>query len=285
MAIPARNELGCWRLNALISHGATDVINDASIVRGQASPEMWSQIMSGYKPSTPKVPFVYEKFVNQLKGSGINVIRDGGQVHIMALTDRDIDVLAGNREIKNSETVDWRSGLVPKQGGLFDEKLTGGHNGRRWSFIRLHEPMPNPVMEEPIRRVLGLTRNEFNDVIAGKRELAGNSGPSAVASALKKIDLNKEIARAREEIKSGKRTLRGPGGSPSWLSQGCQTSGHPPRGLGDLPKLPYFHRRFVRSPQWGRRKCHWWLTRTISTRNCWTPTGSYRIWRHKLATT
>jgi DNA-directed RNA polymerase subunit beta len=200
--------IGMLELNALMSHGATDVIRDASLIRGQASPEYWAQFMSGFKPPTPKVPFVYEKFVNQLKSSGINVLRDGGQVHIMALRDKDIDELAGDREIQNAETVDWRAGLQPKKGGLFDEKLTGGHAGRRWSFIRLHEPMPNPVMEEPIRRVLGLTKKKMEDVIAGKDSFGKGTGPKAIHDALKSINLDKELEQARADIKSGKRTAR-----------------------------------------------------------------------------
>lgn len=200
--------IGMLELNALISHGATEVVRDVSQVRGQASPEYWSQFMSGFKPPTPKIPHVHEKYVNQLRGSGINVVRDGNLVHIMALRDKDIDELAGDREIKNAETVDWRTGLKPKKGGLFDEGLTGGHNGKRWSFIRLHEPMPNPVMEEPIRRILGLTQAKFDDVVAGKAQFGQGTGTRAIAAALDQIDLPREIARAREDIKSGKRTAR-----------------------------------------------------------------------------
>lgn len=200
--------IGMLELNSLLSHGATEVVRDASLVRGQASPEYWSQFMSGFKPPTPKIPFVYEKFVSQLKSSGINVVRDGGQVHIMAMRDQDIDELAGDREIRNADTVDWRAGLKPKKGGLFDQELTGGHNGRRWSFIRLHEPLPNPVMEEPIRRILGLTKTRMDNIISGKEQFGRGTGPKAIAEALDAIDLKKELAQAREDIKSGKRTAR-----------------------------------------------------------------------------
>jgi DNA-directed RNA polymerase subunit beta len=212
--VPARGgeggskRLGMLETNSLLSHGATDVIRDASLVRGQASPQYWAQFMSGNKPPTPEVPFVYKKFVNELKASGINVVRDGSAVHIMALTDSDIGELAGNREIQNTETVDWRAGLKPKKGGLFDEALTGGHNGTRWSYIPLHEPLPNPVMEEPIRRVLGITKRQLSEVISGKTALGGHRGPKAVQRALDRIDLKKEIERARAEIKSSKRTQR-----------------------------------------------------------------------------
>jgi len=204
--------VGMLETNALLSHGATSVVRDGSIIRGQANPDYWAQYMSGFKPPTPEVPHVYRKFVNSLKASGINVVRNGDKVHIMALTDKDVDELAGERELKNVETVDWKT-MEPSKGGLFDQSLTGGHQtadggGNRWAAIKLAEPMPNPVMEEPIRRLLGLTKNKFNDILAGREKLNGRVGPGAVAAALNGLELDKEIARARAEIASGKKTHR-----------------------------------------------------------------------------
>ncbi len=204
--------IGMLETNALLSHGATEIIRGGSLIRGQSNPQFWAQYMSGFKPPTPAVPHVYNKFVNSLRASGINVIRDGTRTHIMALTDKDIDAMAGGRALRNVETVDWRN-MEPIPGGLFDKELTGGHasadgGGNRWSYIPLHEPMPSPVMEEPIRRVLGLTTTKFNGIIAGTEKLNGQIGPRAIASALDNLDINKELDRARAEIQSGKKTAR-----------------------------------------------------------------------------
>jgi DNA-directed RNA polymerase subunit beta len=200
--------VGMLDLGALLSHGAGKVIRDAKMVRGQANPEYWSQFMSGYTPPLPNVPHVYEKFVGQLRASGINTVRTGTKTHIMALTDKDVDQLAGDREITSSDTVDWKGRLKPIQGGLFDETLTGGHGGNRWAKISLHEPMPNPVMEEPIRRVLGLTEKNFRSVLAGQTPLFDKTGPAAIQNALERINLPKAIEQARADIKSGRKTLR-----------------------------------------------------------------------------
>jgi len=204
--------IGMLETNALLSHGATEVLRDSKLVRGQANPQYWSQYMSGFKPATPQIPHVYHKFVNNLRAAGINVIRDGNKTHIMAMTNKDVDKMAGDRELQNVETVNWKN-MEPIAGGLFDPKLTGGHassdgGGNRWSYIKLQEPMPNPVMEEPIRRLLDLTRNKFTDIISGKETLNGATGPAAIATALKNINVTKELAQAREEIKSGKKTAR-----------------------------------------------------------------------------
>jgi DNA-directed RNA polymerase subunit beta len=200
--------VGMLDLGALLSHGAGKVIRDAKMVRGQANPEYWSQFMAGYDPPLPKIPHVYEKFVDQLKGAGINVTRTGTKTNIMALQDKDVEQLAGDREIQNSETVDWKGRMKPVQGGLFDETLTGGHGGNRWSKITLHEPMPNPIMEDPIRRVLGLTEKQFRAVLAGQDKLYDETGPKAISAALEKINLPKAIEQAREDIKSGRATQR-----------------------------------------------------------------------------
>jgi DNA-directed RNA polymerase subunit beta' len=164
--------------------------------------------MAGYDPPLPKVPHVYEKFVNQLRASGVNTVRTGTRTHIMALTDKNIDELSGGREIQNSETVDWKGNLKPIKGGLFDETLTGGHNGNRWAKITLHEPMPNPIMEDPIRRTLGLTEQKFRAVLAGQEKLGDKTGPQAIQAALAQINVPKAIDQAREDIKSGRKTLR-----------------------------------------------------------------------------
>lgn len=232
--------IGTLDLGALLSHGAGQVIRDAKMVRGQANPEYWSQFMAGYSAPLPKIPQVYNKFVEQLRGSGINTVREGTKTHIMALTDKDIEQLAGDRELQNAETVDWKSGMRPKAGGLFDETLTGGHNGNRWSKITLAEPMPNPVMEEPIRRVLGLTEKKFRDVLAGREEIDDATGPQAISAALKKINLPKAIEQARQDIQSGRKTLRDAAVRKlAFLKSAEKTGVHPESWmLNKMPVIP-----------------------------------------------
>lgn len=232
--------VGMLDLGALLSHGAGSVIRDAKMVRGQANPEYWTQFMAGYDPPLPKVPHVYEKFVNQLRGSGVNPVRTGTKTHLMALTNKDVDELAGDRELKNVETVEWDGNLKPVAGGLFDTNLTGGHGGNRWSKITLASPMPNPVMEEPIRRTLGLTKQKFRDVLAGREQLGDRTGPDAIHAALKAINLPKAIEQAREDIKSGTRTKRDAAVRRLGFLKGAQTTGVHPKDwmlekIGVLP--------------------------------------------------
>ncbi len=232
--------VGMLDLGALLSHGAGKVIRDAKMVRGQANPEYWSQFMAGYTPPLPKVPHVYEKFVGQLRASGINVVRKGTRSNLMAMTDKDIDELAGPRELKSSETVDWKGRLKPIPGGLFDEALTGGHGGNRWSKITLHEPLPNPVMEDPIRRVLGMTEKQFRGVLAGREQLGDKTGPTAIKAALERINLPKAIEQARLDIKSGRKTLRDAAVRRLGFLKSAETTGVHPKDwmISKVPVLP-----------------------------------------------
>lgn len=201
--------VGMLDLSAMLSHGAFSAIRDASVVRGQSNPELWRQVMSGYSPTQARVPKVYQKFFDYLKASGINTQRQGENIRFMATTDSDIDRLAGSREIRSSRTVQQQGEkLTPIKGGLFDEALTGGLGGNRWSYIRLHEPLPNPIMEEPIRRVLDLSEKQYREIISGQQEFHGQTGAKAIVETLSQLNLDKELERARQEAKDTRKGVR-----------------------------------------------------------------------------
>jgi DNA-directed RNA polymerase beta subunit/DNA-directed RNA polymerase beta' subunit len=199
--------VGLLEGNAVLSHGATAVLRDAASIRGQRNEEYWLPFLQGLTPAKPKVPLVYQKFIESLRAAGVNVVPDGPKLHIMAMTDKDVTKMAGDRFVTSGETVQFEKNQKPIPGGLFDPSIFGA-DGSRWGAIKLHEPMPNPVMEEPIRRMLGLTEKQLEAVLAGKQELHGMKGPKAVHAALAALNIDKEIAIAREQIKSGRKTFR-----------------------------------------------------------------------------
>jgi DNA-directed RNA polymerase subunit beta len=204
----ASKRLALMETNALLSHGAVNVLRDAKVVRGQKNDDYWLAYMNGFNPPQTRVPLAYRKYIANLQAAGMNPVRDGPRIQLMAMTDKDINHLAGDRELKNADLVDWK-GLKPKPGGLFDPALTGGHGGNQWSKITLHEPLPNPVFEEPIRRLLDMTQKEFDGAIAGKHPVGNyGTGPLAVQKALADINLDKGIAAARQAIAGSRKTAR-----------------------------------------------------------------------------
>jgi DNA-directed RNA polymerase subunit beta len=197
--VEGSKRIGMGEMMALISHGATDVIRDAKLVRGQRNDDFWRALRLGYTPSSPKVPQVYEKFLGMLQASGINLRKQGERLHLFAMTDKDVEKMSAG-PVKKAETVSGDK-LEPVPGGLFDVGRTGGHGGTRWSHIDLAVPIPNPVMEEPIRRMLGLTQNKLERIIAGKEEIYGETGSDAILNALKRIKTDDSIEHYTAQVK------------------------------------------------------------------------------------
>ncbi len=233
--------IGLMDANALLSHGATDTLQDIFTIRRQKNDQYWMQFMAGYDPKITKVPFAYQKFVSQLQSAGVNVVKQGTQTQIMAMTDKDIDSLAGDRELTSAEGVEWGNQLKEISGGLFDKAKTGGHGGTRWSFIKLHEPLPNPVMEEPIRCMLGLTKKKFEGVIAGTESLDKyGSGTAALQKALENFNVDAEISKARAVISAGRGSQRDEAIRKLSYAKAVQKLGLQPKDymLTKVPVLP-----------------------------------------------
>lgn len=227
-------------LNALLSHGATESARDAKVVRGQKNLDLWAAFMQGKGMPEPQVPFVWRKFLAQLRAAGVHPVPAGRRLRLTALTDADVTALAGDRRLTTADTVDWKAGLKPLPGGLFDPTLTGGHGGTRWAAIALHEPMPNPVMEEPVRRILGLTRKGLEEVLAGRQELGGATGPAAVAAALGRVDLDRAVAAASAQVRTARGGARDAAVVRLRYLKDCRRLGLHPRDwvLSAAPVLP-----------------------------------------------
>ena len=201
---PARGGVdGAKRLSqldrtALLSHGATEVLKDAITIRGTKNEEYWNKLRLGLPVPEPGVPFIYNKFLNTLRAGGINVVEKGDKTSILPMTNKDIEKMSEGRLITNSKMVD--SDLNPVKGGLFDLGTTGGPDGKKWAAIPLPEPVPNPIMEEPVRRVLGLTTSQLEGILSGTEKLDGKTGGEALKSALSKVDVDAKIAEARKDI-------------------------------------------------------------------------------------
>lgn len=191
---------------ALLSHGATEVIKDSMITRGQMNDEYWRRYRLGLPVEEPGVPFIYQKFINTLRAGGVNVVEKGDVTSIMPQTDKDIDELSQGRVLENSQMVD--ADMVPVKGGMFDLGKTGGMGGDRWSMITLPEAVPNPMMEEPVRRVLGLTAKKMEAILSGREELDGKTGGDAIKEALGKVNVDREIEKARADVQNRRGSQR-----------------------------------------------------------------------------
>ena len=204
--------IGLGEMQALISHGSVQNIQDIKTIRGQRNDDYWRAMTLGYTPPSPEIPMAYKKFTSLLQAAGINIKKTGEHLHLTAMTDNDVDAMS-HGEIKDPSTVRWltdygrglkgEKALDPVEGGLFDRGITGGHGGQNFSHLVLHEPMPQPAMEDPIKRLLNLSTKEYEEVIAGRSQLPNlGTGGKAIKAALERIQIDPEIDRNKELIKT-----------------------------------------------------------------------------------
>ena len=194
-------------LFANMSQGAYKFNAEASLLRGRRNDDFWSAFMRGHEVATPKVNPVYDGFLDRLKSVGINPVRRGTKTQLLAMTDKDVEQLTGNREVTSHETVNIHKDLSPIDGGLFDPKIFG--DGTKFGMIKLAEPTLNPVFEDPMRKILGLTESKLRNVLAGKEDLGTfGTGPQAIIDRFKKTNLDDDIEKARQEIAGTKKTAR-----------------------------------------------------------------------------
>jgi DNA-directed RNA polymerase beta subunit len=234
---------------ALLSYGAHEFMKDAKLIRGQRNDDYWRKLKMGETPTAPTESYANKHFLAQLTGAGIHLKKlEHGRTQLSYMTDKDIDGLAPHA-IDNSKTFDFKT-MKPVAGGLFDLGKTGGADGTRWTHIKLDAKIPNPLAEESITRILGLTGKQFDRIMAGQEELDGHKGGQAIEHALKKVDLDREIEQTKNEVRTSSRTKRDSAVRKLGYLVGLKTQGVKPADLmlSKLPVLPPKFRPVVRTP-------------------------------------
>lgn len=190
---------GTLESSALVGHNAFANLLDAKLLRGQSNSDFWRSIRTGEIPTIPGEPLVHRKFFAHLTGSGVNVRKTPKGISVFSLSNDDVKELAGPRELKSKDTYEAKT-FRPIDGGLFGQDLFGP-NGDRWAYIQLDEPLPNPVMEEPLARLLRMSTKDFMAVAAGKAEVNGMKSSADIKERLSKINLEAEEKQAQREFK------------------------------------------------------------------------------------
>lgn len=200
--------VGQMELEAFLAHGAFENLKDVKLIKGQKNDEFWRSLKLGQTPTVPQTPFVYGKFKSLLQAAGINLREDNDADHTFAMTNDEVKKLTGNRKIHNSKTFSAFS-LKPIEGGLFDPQATGSlSDGNRTAYIELPEPMLNPVMEGPIRSLLGITQKKLDSIISGEDKYKNKIGGAALKEMLSDINLDTVIRDAKDIIKEGSPSKR-----------------------------------------------------------------------------
>ncbi len=234
-------------VQCLLSAGATNVLKDAKLIRGQRNDDYWRAVKLGMDPVMPAASGAHGHFLSLLKGAGVNVRENQGRLKLAPMTDADTDALA-QHTVSTSETFDFET-MQPKDGGLFDLAKTGGADGRHFTKIVLPQKIPNPVMEEPIIRILGLTKQRFLDVLSGQEKIGDKTGPEAIETALKGINVEREIAMHIHGVKTGSKSSRDVHVRALNYLSGLKSAGVEPGDLmiSKIPVIPPKFRPVIRA--------------------------------------
>lgn len=87
----------------------------------------------------------------------------GGKLRLGPMTDDELDARKPI-EVKNGKMVDLGT-LEPEHGGLFDSVLVGSD---KWGKISLPHHVPNPAFESQVATLLGVTRDQLREILAGR---------------------------------------------------------------------------------------------------------------------
>lgn len=185
---------------SLLSHGARANLREMSSLKANANDEYWKALRNGQQLPPPKAPFVFDKFLAYLKGSGIDVQKEGTKMTLAPLTDTQVDKMSSGSVSKPQfyHAKDFQ----PIKGGFFDARIFGGLKGTRWGHMELEEPVVNPAFEEAARKLLSLS-GKFDEIVAGKlfvkpdggltSEAKGLTGGAGIEHLLKQIDVDKDL--------------------------------------------------------------------------------------------
>lgn len=157
--------VGYMEMLGLMGSNARHNLKEIATIKSEENSEYWSKFLNGHALPKPKMTFATQKFFNYLTGAGIKVNHETNKVSAAPLTDHDIMSLS-NGEISEPLMLSAKN-VEPEDSGLFDPAITGGLKGNKWSHYKLAEPIVNPVFENPVRSVLGLTSSEFEKITSG----------------------------------------------------------------------------------------------------------------------
>lgn len=197
------SELGTY---AMLAHGSVNELRDAlSYKSDRGNADVWNAIQTGQPLPAPKTSFAYEKFLAYLHTVGLDVEKQGNELHLLPFTDKQIKELSSG-ELKHASKVLRGKDLRPEPGGLFDAKITGGPGGKKWSDLRLVSPVPNPIFEKAITSLLGISGKEYDEIITGNMRLGGKIGPGAIVAAIQGIRVDRDLKEAQAELKTARKS-------------------------------------------------------------------------------
>lgn len=158
--------IGYMEFLGLLGSDARKNIKEMATTKSELNQEYWQKFLTGQPLPKPKMTFATKKFIDYLTASGIKTTIRNGTMTASPLTDHDVLAMS-NGEITDTGMINARN-LEPEKNGLFDPAVTGGLRGTKWGHYTLAERIAHPLMDRPIKSILGLSTKEFEGIAHGK---------------------------------------------------------------------------------------------------------------------
>ena len=203
--------MGALGLYSLLGHNARANLRDmqthrSTYERAQKpgdydSDDYWLALMNGMPLPSPQPTFAVKKFEAHLKAMGVAPRRNANELQLVPMTDADV-LKECSFEIKEpNKFIDAKAGK-PEKGGLFDLP-EGQVSSTRWGHIKLKKPIINPVYEEAIATLVGVSPRDIGDVARGSKPLpSGKTGMDALIAEVDSVNPQKDFDELRSKLDS-----------------------------------------------------------------------------------
>jgi DNA-directed RNA polymerase beta subunit len=198
---------------SMLSHGARSNLQEMAVWKSNRNDEFWRAIESGRLPPSPNPTFAYKKLIEMIKATGVQVEKNGSALSLRPMRDSEV-LKMSNGEIKRPRFMRAKD-LLEDDDGLVGKKVTGGMgpSGTKWSHLSLAEAIPNPLFEDAIKKLTGLSKRDFESVVSGSMGVNGEGqldrdgarGGAGIKRLLDSIDVDKDLSSAKREIKTARR--------------------------------------------------------------------------------
>ena len=194
---------------SMLSHGARANLKEMTTYKSENNPELWEAVKYGKPLPAPKTPFVFEKMVNMLKSSGVDVVKKGSKMYLAPLTDKQVLSMSKMEITRPAFSVGSGDKMRLEKGGFLDPTHLGGTDGTNWGHISLKESMPNPVFEHAIKIMLDMVDSEYQSIVTGAKKVTVNgkeyTSGKAFKALLNQVNIDQELAAIKPTLS----TLKG----------------------------------------------------------------------------
>ncbi len=199
---------------AMLSHNARDNLKEMASYKSTKNDDFWRAIETGRLPPPPRPTFAFNKLLEMIRATGVQVEKKGSELELRPMLDDEVRSQSSG-VIKEPQFYRAKD-LLEHPNGLMSRKLTGGmsNKGTKWTHYELSEEIPNPMFEDAVKRITGITKGQFAAVVSGQKGVDengkvgddGTKGGAGIRRLLEGVNVESEIRKVRRKIPKARKS-------------------------------------------------------------------------------